>query len=68
MVKRDSKGANSSKYERGWENLSEKTEEKSFSRRETARAERESGIYIIKRVVCILLILTLFNYFAFICF
>jgi hypothetical protein len=31
MVKRDRKEVNSNKYERGWKNLSEKTEEKSFN-------------------------------------
>jgi hypothetical protein len=46
MVKRDSKGANSSKYERGWENLSEKTEEKSFTEGERRRELRERVEYI----------------------
>jgi hypothetical protein len=41
FVKRDRKGANSSKDERGWENLSEKTEEKSFTEWERRRELRE---------------------------
>jgi hypothetical protein len=61
------KGVNSNKDERGWKNLSEK-EVKSFAEGERRRDLRERAEYIIKRVVCILLILTLFNCFAFIRF